>query len=138
VLLVAAVAGCNHEADARAEAKLLLDKLHALSGDGTLTQRKAALDALSALPLHEAEHGHTRDLCHSAHRQLLEAEAAQLSARKALDEAASAAQPGSSLSPERGQAIAAELERSNAALMAAKKSFPECEQATLALTREAR
>jgi len=137
-LLLGALA-CNREADVRAEAKLLLDKLHALSGEGTLTQRKAALDALRALPLHEAQYGHTRDLCHSAHLQLLEAEAAQLSARKALDEAVAAAQPGrAGLSPERGQAIAAELERSNAALAAAKKAFPECEQATLALTREAR
>jgi hypothetical protein len=138
VLLLGALA-CNREADAREEARLLLDKLHALSGDGTLTQRKAALDALRALPLREAEHGHTRDLCHSAHLQLLEAEAAQVSARKALDEAAAGAQPGGmALSPERGQAIAAELERSNSALAASKKAFPECEQATIALTREAR
>ena len=139
MLLLLGLLACNREADARAEAKLLLDKLHALSGDGTLSERKAALDGLRALPLHEAEHGHTRDLCHSAHLQLLEAEVAQVAARKSLDEAAAAAKPGGAgLSPERGQAIAAELERSNAALDAARKAFPVCEQATLVLTQEAR
>ena len=118
---------------------MLLDRLHALSGEGTLTERKAALDALHELPLREPEHGRTRDVCHTAHLKLLEAEAAQLAARKSLDEASAAVQPGAAaLSPERGLAIAAELERSNAALMAAKTGFPECEQATIALTREAR
>lgn len=138
MLIAALTPACHTEADARAEARELLERLHKLAGDGTLTERKAALDALHALPLHDTEHGRARDVCHAAHLKLLEAETAQLAARKSLDEAAEGAKPGSGLSPERGQAIAAELERSNAALAAAKAGFPECEQATLALIREAR
>ena len=138
VIFTVLACACDREAESRAEAKTLLEKLHALSGDGTLTQRQAALDALSHLQLESPEHARARDVCHSAHSQLLQAETAQVAARKTLEEVTRTAQPGTTLSPERGAAIAAELERSNAALAAAKRGFPQCEQETLALTREGR
>ena len=138
LLACAACSGCDREAESRAEAKRLIERLQALSDEGTLTQRQTALDALRAMELRQPEHARTRDVCAGAHQQLLAAEAAQTSARKTLDEATQAHASGKGLSPERGHAIAAELERSNEALAAAKNAFPQCEARTLQLTREGR
>lgn len=141
VLLVVLGSGCDRKEESRAEAKILLEKLRTLSGEGTLTQRQAALDALKNLELRDPEHARARDVCHGAHQQLLSAEASQAAARKALEEATQPQQPGggkTALTPERGVAIAADLQRSNEALAAAKRGFPECETETLALTREGR
>jgi hypothetical protein len=113
--------------------------LNKLSANGSLTERKQALDALEAFEIREPEHAQARDVCRSAHSQLLQAEAAQVSARKALEEATKDRTPGSPpMSAERGLAIAAELKQSTGALTAAQLQFPKCEQATIALTREAR
>jgi hypothetical protein len=132
-------AGCDRGAESRAEARALLDRLNKLTANGTLAQRKQALDALALVSLRFPEHAHARELCRAAHLQLLQAEAAQVSARKALEEATRSREPGGArIAPERGQAIAAELQQSNAALAAAQREFPKCEQATLELTREAR
>lgn len=139
LLLALLALGCNSGEESRTEARALLDRLNKLKADGTLTQRRQALDALGEFSVRTQEHVRVRDLCRNAHLQLLDAEAAQVGARKALDEAARAQQPGgASITPERGQAIAAELDRSNAALAAARREFPKCEEATVALAREAR
>jgi hypothetical protein len=131
--------GCNSGEESRLEARALLDRLNKLKANGTLAERKQALDALEDFQLHDAEHVRVRELCRNAHLQLLEAEAAQAGARKALEEAARGQQPGGgTLAPERGQAIAAELDRSNAALVTAKREFPKCEEATVALAKQAR
>lgn len=117
----------------------MLEKLNALNGEGTLVMRKQALDALNELPLREPVHARTRDVCRNAHLDLLNAESAQASARKSLDEATRRSQPGGEALPaERGQAIALELERSNQALSRAKQGFPECEEATQKLVLKAR
>lgn len=138
-LLLVCSSACNRESESRAEARGLLEKLNKLSANGTLTQRKQALDALDALDIREPQHVHARDVCRSAHGQLLQAETAQVSARKALEEATKDRAPGSPpISSERGLAIAAELKQSTAALTAAQLQFPNCEEATIALTREAR
>jgi hypothetical protein len=138
-LLAVLSMGCDGEAETRAEARSLLEKLQSLSGEGTLSQRKAALDALKDLELRFPEHAKARDVCHAAHLQLLQAETAQLDARKALDEAARAQETGGApLSPERGRAIAADLQKSNDALAASKTAFPKCEKVTLELTRTGR
>ena len=130
---------CDREAEGRAEARGLLERLNKLSANGSLTERNQALAALAQFAVRDPKHAITRDVCHAAHKQLLQAEAAQVSARKALDEATSGVQPGGvGLAPERGRAIAAELESSNEALAAAKRDFPKCEQATVELTQEAR
>lgn len=135
---VAAV-GCNRESESRAEARALLERLNKLTAKGSLTERQQALNALDGFNVQDPKHAEARDVCRSAHSQLLAAEAAQVSAKKALDEAAKARQAGSPpLSSERGLAIAAELNQSTAALTAAQKEFPKCEQATLALVRESR
>ena len=130
--------GCDREAETRAEAKQLLERLQALSGDGTLSQRQTTLDGLRTMELREPEHAHARDVCLGAHEQLLQAEAAQTAARKALDDATKAQAGGSGIPPERGRAIAADLQRSNDALAASKRAFPQCEELTLKLTRVGR
>jgi hypothetical protein len=139
VAVLACSAACNHDEEARAEARGLLERLNKLSTKGTLTDRKQALDALDAFSIREPQHAQARDVCRSAHSQLLQAEAMQVSARKALDEATKDRAPGSPpMSSERGLAIAADLKKSTAALASAQLQFPKCEQATIALTREAR
>jgi hypothetical protein len=139
VLAAGLVCSCNSGEESRVEARALLDRLNKLKANGTLTERKQALDSLQEFNLHDPEHVRVRELCRNAHQQLLEAEVAQAGARKALEDAASAQQPGGgALSPERGQAIAAELDRSNAALVTAKREFPKCEEATVALAKQAR
>jgi hypothetical protein len=138
-LLAVAAAGCDRGAESRAEARALLDRLNKLSANGTLAQRKEAIDALGLVRVRVPEHAHALELCRSAHLKLVQAEAAQVSARKALEEATRNREPGGApIAPERGQAIAAELQQSNAALAAAQREFPKCEQATMELTREAR
>lgn len=138
-LACSVLCACNGEADRRAEARALLEKLNRLTANGTLTERSAALAALDLVPLRDPKHAQTRDVCRAAHQQLLSAETAQASARKALEEATVGTQPGGApLSPERGQAIADELKSSNESLAAAKRDFPKCEQATVELTAEAR
>jgi hypothetical protein len=138
-LAAAAQAGCDREAESRAEARALLEKLNKLSANGSLAQRKQTIDALGQITLRVPEHAQARDTCRTAHLQLLQAEAAQVSARKSLEEATRAHEAaGVAIPPERGQAIAAELQQSNDALAAAQREFPKCEQATLELTREAR
>jgi hypothetical protein len=117
----------------------LLERLNALSGEGTLVMRKQALDALDKLPLREPVHDRTRDVCRNAHLELLNAETAQASARRSLEDATRQAQPGGgALPPERSQAIALELERSSEALNRAKQGFPECEEVTQKLVLKAR
>ena len=130
---------CDREAETRAEARSLLERLNTLSGEGSLVARQNALDALKKLPLREPAHVRTRDVCLGAHQQLLTAETSQLSARKALEEASRRLQPGGgALTLERGQSIALELSHSNDALAQAKKRFPACEEATQKLVLKAR
>jgi hypothetical protein len=139
VLAVGLAFGCNSGEESRVEARALLDRLNKLKANGTLIERKHALDALQDFDLHDPEHVRVRELCRNAHLQLLEAEAAQAGARKALEEATRSQQPGGgTLAPERGREIAAELDRSNTALATAKREFPKCEEATVALAKQAR
>jgi len=137
-LVFAGLGGCDREAASREEARALLEKLSALSAEGSLVGRKAALDVLQKMPLRDPAHARTRDVCHGAHLQLLEAEASQLSARKSLEEASPRALPGGALPAERSQAIALELAHSNDALTRAKQNFPVCEEATQKLVLQAR
>jgi hypothetical protein len=136
ILGLLVLAGCDSQADARSEARLLLTQLNAVSDERSLLERATALDALTRLPLKVPAHVHARDACRDAHRALLDAETSQASARKALSEA-TAGQPGSALSQQSGQAIAAEIDRSNRGLAQAKLQFPACERAMRALVNEA-
>jgi hypothetical protein len=138
LFVLVTLAGCDREAESRAEARVLLEQLNTLSGDGSLVARKAALDALRTLKLRDPAHARTRDVCHEAHLQLLDAEASQVSARKTLEEASRRTQPGGSMPAERSQTVALELARSNDALARAKQNFPICEEATQKLVLQAR
>lgn len=122
--------GCGQRADERAEARQLITSLNAISDEGSLAKRSAALQQLEVLPLHTPSHVQTRDVCRAAHLALLEAEAAQVEARRAL--AASGTSEG-----RQTQVIAADIERSNRAIKTAKQRFPECEQAMRKLLRAA-
>lgn len=135
--MACAVSGtaCDRAADARSEARVLVTHLNAVSDQGTLGARNAAIERLSKLPLHVEEHAQTREVCRTAHLGLLEAEAAQAEARKALNEAI--ARDSAALPTAQSASIAANIERSNRALATAKLRFPECEKAMRKLVTEA-
>lgn len=135
-LAAALLAACGGQADARAEARELMTSLNAISDEGSLTQRSAALKRLDRLELRAPVHVQTRKVCREAHQGLLEAETAQAQARRTLA-AASGATPQPALDPKQADEIAAEIERSNRALATAKQRFPECERAMRSLLKEA-
>lgn len=100
-----------------------------------MVDRSAAIERLGKLPLRVEEHAQTREVCRTAHLGLLEAEAAQAEARKALSQAI--ARDATSLPTAQSASIAANIERSNRALAMAKLRFPECEKAMRKLVKEA-
>jgi hypothetical protein len=130
MLLSAALSGCDSRREERAEARTLMTSLNAVSDEGSLVRRSAALERLGRLPLRVEAHVQTRDVCRTAHLALLEAEAAQAEARRALA-------AGRTLDPKESTEIAADLERSNRALSTAKQRFPQCEIAMRELLRTA-
>ena len=132
----AILVGCDSQAQERAEARDLLAKLNAISDESSLSERHSALDALAKLRLRAPAHIAMRDACRAAHQELLEAETAQVSARKALA-AVSRDPSGGTLSPSQARAIAADIEQSNRALAEAKGRFPTCERAMRELTTKA-
>jgi hypothetical protein len=122
--------GCNQRSDERAEARQLITSLNAISDEGSLAKRSAALHHLEDLPLHVESHVQTREVCRAAHQALLDAETAQAEARRALSESTTAG-------GRQTEVIAADIERSNRAIKTAKQRFPECEQAMRKLLRSA-
>jgi len=130
------LAACGSQGEARAEARELITSLNAVSDEGSLSQRNAALARLDRLELHAPAHVQTRKVCREAHQGLLEAESAQAEARRTLA-AASGSVPQPALDSAQADAIAAGIERSNRALATAKQRFPECEQAMRSLLKEA-
>jgi hypothetical protein len=136
VILVFAAFGCDSQADARGEARVLVRQLSEFSDDRSLVERSNALGALAKLPLRSADHAQARDVCVAAHRGMLDAETSQASARKALQEAQSQAANGG-LDKARATSIANAIEASNRALTQAKQRFPECERAMRKLLTEA-
>lgn len=134
--LASGLAACGGEAEARAEARELMTSLNAVSDEGSLSQRTAAIARLDQLELHRPAHVQTRKVCREAHQGLLDAETAQAEARRTLA-AVSGAVPQPALEHTQANAIAAEIERSNRALATAKQRFPECEKAMRSLLQEA-
>ena len=132
----AAIAACSGQSDARAEARELMTSLNAVSDEGSLTQRSAAIARLDRLELRAPQHVQARKVCREAHQGLLEAESAQAEARRALAAASSDATQGS-LQHTQAEAIASGIERSNRALATAKQRFPECERLLKTLLKEA-
>jgi hypothetical protein len=132
-----ALAGCDTQAQERAEARELLAQLTAASEESSLSERSAALAALGKLRLRTPALIAMRDACRAAHQGLLEAETAQASARKALAEAGANQGAGTRLSPSQADAIHVDIERSNRSLSEAKSRFPTCERAMRELTTKA-
>jgi uncharacterized protein YyaL (SSP411 family) len=130
------LAACGGQGETRHEARELITSLNAVSDEGSLSQRSAAIARLDRLSLHTPEHVQTRKVCREAHQGLLEAETAQAEARRTLA-AASGVQPQAALEHAQADAIASDIERSNRALATAKLRFPECERAMRSLLKEA-
>jgi hypothetical protein len=135
VVCAVSLAACDRTGDARSEARVLVTHLNAVSDQGSLVERNAAIERLNKLRLQVEEHAQTREVCRTAHLGLLEAEAAQAEARKALNEAM--ARDSTALATAQSASIAANIERSNRALATAKLRFPECEKAMRKLVSEA-
>jgi hypothetical protein len=122
--------GCDTQGGTRAEARELMTSLNAVSDQGSMSDRSAAIERLDRLPLHVPAHLETRKVCRAAHLGLLEAESAQAEARRALA-------TGSALERAQAAVIAEDIARSNRALAIAKQRFPECENAMRQLLRTA-
>lgn len=124
--------------DDRGEARSLLEQLTDLSDKESLQQRQARLEQLAGLKLAAAPNRQARDACRNAYQGLLDAEIAQASAKKALEQLSEKARAGAAITPEQGRAVGADIERSNGALAAAKTGLPACEQAMRELLGRAR
>jgi hypothetical protein len=136
LLVLASVSACSRHEEAHSQARTLLRALNALSDKHGLAERAAALQALAQLELSEPAVVSARASCRAAHAGLLDAEASQTSARKAL-ELASHSASDAGISGASAAAIAAEIEQSNRALAEAKVRFPECERAMRELVKQA-
>jgi hypothetical protein len=118
---------CGGEAAKREEGRQLVEALTRLQDVDTLAERQAQLDALAKVPLAAAENLRVRDLCVTAHRQLLKAEIEQAGAKRAM-EAALPKGGGQELPAAARDEISAAIGRSDAALAESKKTFPECQR----------
>jgi hypothetical protein len=116
-------AGCRTERD---EARILFDRLDAVDVQLDHAARAPRVDDLQALSLEEAQLARMRDDCVAAHRALIEAEAQQQTARKALSRAE--AQTEGSLDPAEAARLTEVIGRSQEAYERAKALFPACER----------
>jgi hypothetical protein len=92
---------------------------------------------LGKLQLTAAAHRQAKEVCYGAHKDLLQAEVEQASAKLAMEKEIPKGS-GAKLSAEASQAIAAAISRSNAALEEAQNRFPECQRALQGLLTEIR
>lgn len=118
--LALASQSCGSEKSARAEAHEVLERIARLDPSAPLDARRAAIAAVSALPLHEPEVEALRAVCLKAHQGLLDAEVAQAEVRKALDAPAPPA-------PDQLPALQAKMEQASATLVAAQAALTTCE-----------
>jgi hypothetical protein len=133
VLAALGLLACAREKSEFEEARALLERISALDPGASGPQRKARLDALSALPLTDPALARLRDQCFLAHGGLLRAELEQAAARARLSrlEGRDAAAPD----VQQQAAVAAEeIRRSDAALADARGPFDQCTRETRALT----
>lgn len=137
LVLCACGVGCDGKAAQREEARKLLAAITALQDEGSLATRQRTLVALSKLQLTAAEHRQAREVCYGAHKDLLQAEVEQASAKLAMDQAVPPGS-GAKLSKEASEGIAHAISRSNAALEEAQNRFPECQRALQGLVQEIR
>ena len=135
--LVLLAGACTGDDGAREQGRQLLEALTALQDVESLSDRSRMLDELVKVPLANPEHAAVRQTCVEAHRQLLQAEIEQASAKQTM-ETASAKAAGGPLPGEVAKEINAAISRSDAALAAAKQRFPECQRSIQGLMTKLR
>jgi hypothetical protein len=120
-VLALASQGCGSEKSAKSEAHEVLERIARLDPSASNDARRAAITAVSALPVTEPDVEALRAVCLKAHRGLLEAEIAQDDVRKALD---APTPPTADQLP----ALQAKMEQANATLVAAQSALAVCEE----------
>ncbi|HEX2678054.1 MAG TPA: hypothetical protein VHM19_15475 [Polyangiales bacterium] len=125
--MLAALSSCTmDQAKMKQESRDLLTRLNAIEDETSFEKRQKMLDELAALKLEDRSNEHAREVCLSAHVQLLRAEVEQATAKKQLEEADKG--PGQpKLAPDGAKDVSAAIQRSNDALEEAQKTLPACE-----------
>jgi len=113
--------GCHSEKSARDEAHEVLERIARLDPNAPLDVRRAAIEAISALPVTHEDLQGLRTVCLAAHRGLLEAEVTQAGVRTAL---ASDAPP----SQDALAALQAKMQQAAATLATAQTALSTCEK----------
>lgn len=120
-LLALASQGCGSEKSARAEANEVLERIARLDPSAPVEARRAAIAAVSALPVTDADIAALRAVCLKAHEGLLDSETVQAEVRRALDAPVA---PAADQLP----ALQAKMEQANTTLVAAQAALTTCEQ----------
>jgi hypothetical protein len=119
-VLALASQSCGSENSARAEANEVLERIARLDPSVPVAARRAAIAAVSALPVSDKELDALRAVCLKAHQGLLDAEVMQGDVRTALD---GTTPP----SPEQLPALQTKMEQATATLVAAQAALATCE-----------
>lgn len=119
-LFALASQGCDSEKRARAEAAEVLERIARLDPSAPVATRRAAIAAVSAMPLTDKELDALRAVCLKAHQGLLDAEVMQGEVRTALD----GSPPPS---PDRIPVLQGKMEQATATLVAAQAALTTCE-----------
>lgn len=99
----------------------MLERIARLDPSASPDARRAAIAAVSSLPVTDPGIGELRAVCLEAHRGLLDAEVSQAEVRAALD---GKTPPGADQLP----ALQAKMEQANATLVAAQAAMTTCEE----------
>jgi hypothetical protein len=125
--LVLCAAGCS-DAE-RNEAKLFLDRVEPMEGDGH-TPTPAAVTALGRLAFSSDRVRAVRDACVTMYEAVIEAEALHAEARRrveALERVRAAARDGGTVDPSEPRAIEDAIRQSTTAVERARQARPACQ-----------
>jgi len=111
--------GCGSEKSARDDASAVLEAISRLDPNAPVETRRAAINAVAALPLQSQELDALRGVCLDAHRGLLEAEVTQNDVRQAL--------AGTPPAPEALAALQARMQGAARTLTLAQAALTTCE-----------
>ena len=110
---------CGSEKSGRDDASAVLEAISRLDPNAPVETRRAAINAVAALPLQNQELDALRGVCLDAHRGLLEAEVAQDDVRQAL--------AGTPPGPEALVALQAKMQGAARTLTLAQAALTTCE-----------
>jgi hypothetical protein len=117
---------CGAEKSARDDVHTVLEAISRLDPNAPAETRRAAIEAVSALPIEDKEILELRDVCLQAHRGLLEAEVDQQAVRAALESPEPASQQLGVLQ--------GKMQRAAAVLATAHAALTTCESRSRELT----